>query len=206
VSLDPGEALRVANGAAIRESTPFAETLDPDTSEIGFAPQSDAIPPWSDFNPQRFSARALQGCVCQAMESLWPAAATRALREGCAGPLRRLFDRRAILQIEVATPQGPLTWHVARWHPDVGLVAGAHADPDYVYQFIGSELLAYATTTHGAPPRVRARRRRSASTLDGRFALGALDPARLSGLDPVLSVDETYDWHPLELLADVGDL
>ncbi len=118
------------------------------------------------------------------------------------GPLRTLWDRRAILQLEFVFPQSEEIWHVNQWHPNFELLQEPHPDPDYRFRYIASEVAGYINgdLTLEQCNNLRAYRRKGYSRKeDGAFRLSSLDPGRLFGEDLYNVVDATFTWHPLNL-------
>ena len=121
----------------------------------------------------------------------------------CIGPLRTLWDRRAVVQIEIVTPSKQLSWHVDGWEPQLTLQASPHPDPDYIFRYVASQIYAFMQEEGTELPHCFAYRRHPSSRESTRpFRFSALDPARLHGVDLYHVVDETYEWNPLAVLVE----
>ncbi|MBI5494331.1 MAG: MBL fold metallo-hydrolase [Deltaproteobacteria bacterium] len=198
LQVNPGEALVVSDGGVRRHATPYARTVDMDEYRTEFDPERHAPPALHDPNIHAHPEGAMDDAVERVMAETVPAALAQLLDWRLKGPLRRLWDRRAIFQVDIVFPSGTRSWHVAAWNP-LRFPAGAHGAPDYTWSYRASEIYGLL---RGEPvePTVMARRRRDGAAYHGR--LGVLDPARLHGVDLNLVVDETFDWNPLGALVE----
>lgn len=193
--VNPGQALSLHRRTCTVVDTPYAQTVAMDEERVSFDPQHHPVPPHTDPNPRGYPDALLRQVVDQVVEHAFAEAFTRALTWSLQGPLRTLWDRRAVLQMDVAFPNHHQSWHLTRWAP-AQWQRGPATQPDYVWKYRASDAVALV---RGEPvrPVVRAHRRQGPA-LDGR--LGALDPARLHGADVYQVVDESFEWNPLGLL------
>jgi L-ascorbate metabolism protein UlaG (beta-lactamase superfamily) len=201
VTLDPGQGLVCEGGGRVRvEQTPYAETLQDDTDLIRFAPREHPPPAPADPNVEGLPEDDLAARVENLMRDLEQRMRAR-LTDDRTGPLRTLWDRRAVLQIDVVLPSGARSWHLADWRAPALWRPGAHADPDYLFRYVASELVRMFDGRSSAPPTIHALRRATRPRRPGeRFRFGTLDPARLHGDDLYWVVDEEFVWNPLLLL------
>lgn len=201
VALVPGEALRLEAGGFDVEATEFASVLEGDTAAITFSPEASPVPPLTDPNRRRYSPVEIRARLEETVGRL-NEAMRLALSPTLRGPLRHLWDRRSSLMLEFVTPGETLYWTLARWAPAARWEAGRHPEPDYAFSFLGSEIL---EVLDGEDPQDKLCycRRRIGPNRASPFRLGALDPARLFDVDLYLTIDEEYNWHPLNLLADL---
>ena len=204
--LDPGEALELRSCAAPRRvATGYAHVLDHDTQLIAHDPAA-AIPPLTDPGAPGLAANLIDHHVSQLVGHELPRALEALKHPRLSGPLRRLWDRRARLEVEVVTPTTTLVWHLVRWMPEVEWAAGASPEPDYTFTYVGSELVRALTGQLAlADVQLRAVRHRRSEMPGSPFRLQPLDPARLHGVDVYESVDEIYGWSPLMALVDVAE-
>ena len=124
------------------------------------------------------------------------------LNSALRGPLRTLWDRRAVFQLEFVFPEAEKVWHVKQWHPAFSLEEGSHPDPDYRFRYVASEIVGYMNQdlTREQCNQLHALRRKGhARNSDGTFRFSSLNPGRLFGEDLYHVVDATFTWHPLNL-------
>jgi L-ascorbate metabolism protein UlaG (beta-lactamase superfamily) len=195
--MDPGDQLVLEgrNPPAARPSG-YAHTLARDEDRVAFAPHSHPAPSMVDHNPRGFSEDTMRAVITPLLEKTLNTVLGGALVPGLTGPLRTLWNRRAILQMEVFFPSGKKAWHIPAWSPKPTVVAGEHPEPDYTWRYLASDL---HTLVQGqwVQPTVQAVRRKH--RVEGR--LDTLEPGRLHGVDIYHVVDETFEWNPLALLV-----
>jgi hypothetical protein len=177
--------------------TRYAQVVRNDEDAIRFAPDQYPPPPLVDDNPQSYPEVTLLQHLDALVTRTWREAVSAALTPKLVGPLRHLWDRRAVVQIEVTFPSTKRCWHVGAWHPELQVVSGEHADPDYRFCYIASQVYALVRGEPITTPRAAAYRR-PGPPAPGR--LTPLDPFRLHDTDEYLVVDDDPVWHPLRIL------
>ena len=200
--VNPGDGVQINHGDITLQQTPYAQTLAEDTHRLIFDPGSNPPPPLIDTNPKQYDTHWMREKIQALMSEGLTKQINSSLNPNLKGPLRTLWDRRAIFQIEFVFPQGEEIWHVKQWHPHFELLHHAHPDPDYRFRYIASEVTGYINgdLTLEQCNNLRAYRRKGHSRkADGTFRLSSLDPGRLFGEDLYNVVDATFIWHPLNL-------
>jgi hypothetical protein len=204
--LNPGQAV-IPNpkGRPRVEKTPYAQVVENDEWRVAFAPEENPAPPLEDKNAWAFAVAELKDALTPIVEVDLPARMQAELDGLTTSPLRRLCDRRASVQVEVAFPDKVQAWHVKAWAPQVQLARGPHPDPDYVFGYVASEILAYLMD-EGGMPSCQARRNRKEpenGVANGApFRFSTLEPARLNSQDPHLVVDDMFEWNLLGILDE----
>lgn len=206
VRLDPGQSLVVDETGATRvEPSSYASMVEDDEARRRFDPVGHPPPPLVDENPDGTPQVALDELTDEIFERLLPAL-SEARHHSVRGPMRTLVDRRAVVEITIVSPKGARTMHVRRWFPEVELVVGAHADPDYTFGYLASKLFRYLYRGIFEEPMCAARRRanppESHALPEAPYRLTTLDPARLHDRDLYMVVDDRWNWSILSILDD----
>lgn len=195
----PGEAVKLERGRASRVQTPYATLAPEPPPSLSFEPELHPPPPM--VHPPRDAAK-LEDAAHTAI-----AAMNRYLKEHLTptlrGPLRTLWDRRAILQIDIAFPSHTASWKLTRWYPQAKFEPGMverPGGPDYRFAYRASDIADFwdgQLDLGKADLRIYRRRRHDPADT---FRLCALDPGRLNGEDLYYVVDASLEWTPLSVL------
>jgi len=205
--LDPGQTLVLEErGAPPRvEASSYAEVVEHDEDRRRFAPDDHPPPALVDDNRENVDEAVLEAGVNAILEALGPRI-EEARHWSRRGPIRTLFDRRAVLQLHIALPSRTASYYLERWAPDVVFKEGVHPDPDYVFGYIASKLHRYVERGVYEEPMCYAFRRKNVpetTALPERpYRPTTLDPGRLNGYDLYTVVDDRWSWSLLSLLDE----
>lgn len=197
--MNPGHTLRLRAGhrPSLGQSR-WARTVAMDEHLTDFDPDHHPPPALVDLDPPGFGKAGLRQGVAALMEQSLPEVLERLLTWDLVGPLRTLWDRRSVLQMDVVFPGDEVrSWQLAGWDRPLRVRRGGSRKADYTWRYIASQLLAYAA---GRPYGRTVQAFRRDGGVPGR--LDTLDPARLHDVDLYRVVDEDFAFNPLALLAE----